>query len=205
MFSVAVSGAYDLEDRTRLSVRVGLDTDRLMPGRVEFRADVVMAREAEPGQDADGLIPDRPDALDDGVRIRLRVLERALEIVDYRQPLGGDRGLGLRRGAANLGRAPLAYVVGVGQRPQPLVLRFGKPALQVGNRGVAAGRGFRAGSVIRAARGSRAGRGVRLPLAGSCLASLMGRELCVNHVVVGIGRQRLGRLGRRAALRRDSA
>src|ERR1700735_902309 len=95
VFSVAVSGAYDLEDRPWLRVRVGLDTDRLMPGRVEFRADVVTAREAERGQDADGLIPDRPDALDDGVRIRLRVLERALKVVDYRQPLGGEGGLGL--------------------------------------------------------------------------------------------------------------
>src|SRR5580658_10073205 len=111
VFSVAVSCAYDLEDRPRLRVRVGLDTDRLMPGRVEFRADVILAREAEPGQDADGQIPDRPDAVDDGVRIGVRVLERAIEVVDYRQPLCGDHGLGLRRGAANLGGAPLAYVV----------------------------------------------------------------------------------------------
>src|SRR6202044_662766 len=36
-------------------------------------------------------------------------------------------------------------------------------------------------------------------------ASFMSRELCVNHVVIGIGRPRLGRIGRRAALRRDSA
>ncbi len=43
--------------------------DRIMTGRVEHRAEVVPAREAEPADHGKGLVPHRPDPVDDGARV----------------------------------------------------------------------------------------------------------------------------------------
>ena len=74
---------------------IGPGGDRVVPGRVERRPQVVTARVAEPGQHAEGLLPDLPDTLDDGVRIRLGVGQRAVQVVDDRQPFPGHRSPGL--------------------------------------------------------------------------------------------------------------
>src|SRR5216683_4586329 len=61
MVTLAVGGPQDLDHGSGLSVGAGPGPDRVVSGRVEDRAQVVAAGEAQPLQDAGRLIPDRPD------------------------------------------------------------------------------------------------------------------------------------------------
>jgi hypothetical protein len=47
-----------------------------MPLRIEACPQVITAREAQLGKNAQGLLPDGPDAFDDRAGIRRRVLQR---------------------------------------------------------------------------------------------------------------------------------
>ena len=97
-----------------------------------MRPGVVTAGEAQPSQHIQGLLPDRLDSLDDRARIGLSMLERALEIVDHRQPFPGHLSPGLSLGVPHLDGTPLAQVIQVGEGPQPQVLGLGEPGLQLG-------------------------------------------------------------------------
>jgi hypothetical protein len=57
MFSIPVSGPDDVDDRASGGAWVAVYRDRVMPGRIEHRADVIAARVTETGQDAQRLIP----------------------------------------------------------------------------------------------------------------------------------------------------
>jgi hypothetical protein len=127
----AVGRADDIDHRPGRRGRVGAGRDRVVPGRVEDSAIVVASREPQGGEDADGLVPDRLDAVDDGRRFGVRMLQRALQVVQDRQPARGHAGGGLCLGLADAGRAPLAHVVGLRQCPQPLILRLGELGAQV--------------------------------------------------------------------------
>jgi hypothetical protein len=63
------------------------------------------------------------------------VLERALEVVDDRQPLPGHLGPGVGPGPLHLGGTPLTQIVQVSEGTQLLVLGLGEPGLQVSHRG----------------------------------------------------------------------
>ncbi len=129
-------GLDDLHHRAVPGAGVGPGGHRVVPGRIEHRAEVVTARVAEPGQHADGLLPDLPHTLDDGVRIRLGVGQRAVQVVDDRQPFPGHRSPGLLLGLADLAGAALAQVIQVSQRAQPEVLQLSDAVQQVRDRGV---------------------------------------------------------------------
>ena len=122
---VAVPGPHHLDDRAfrRIGVRAG--GHGLVPGRIEAGPEVIAPREAEAGQEVEGLPADRADAVDDRTGIGLRVLQRPVEVVDHRQPALGDLGLRALPGLAHLPGAPLAHVVQLGHRAQPLILQFG--------------------------------------------------------------------------------
>ena len=96
-----------------------------MPVRIEAGPEVIAPREAETGEEVEGLSPHGPDAVDDRTGIGLRVLQRPVQVVDHRQPALGDLGLRSLPGLAHLPGAPLARVVQFGQRAQPLVLQLG--------------------------------------------------------------------------------
>jgi hypothetical protein len=66
-------------------------------------------------------------------------IERALEVVDDRQPLPGDLGAAVSLGAFHLGGTPLAQIVQVSQGAQLLVLGLGEPSLQTRKPGVQIG------------------------------------------------------------------
>jgi len=86
-----------------------------VPGRIEAGAEVVAPREAEAGQEVEGLPADGADAVDDRAGIGLRMLERPVQVVDHRQPALSDLGLRALPGLAHLPGAPLAHVVQLGQ------------------------------------------------------------------------------------------
>jgi hypothetical protein len=132
MFCISVSGPDDVDDRASGGAWVAVDRDRVMSGRVEHLADVIAARVTETGQDAKREIPHAPDAFDDGVWIGLRVLERAVEVIHDRQPLGRDRSPGLRRSPFYLGGAALAEVIEVSERAQPQILGLADPGPKFG-------------------------------------------------------------------------
>src|SRR6202012_1329106 len=89
--------------RVRLGAGAGPGRDRLVPGGVEPSAAVVTAREAQAGQHAKGLLPDRLDPVDNGGRVGRGVRQREIEAVDHGQPLTGHGGSGILLGAAGLG------------------------------------------------------------------------------------------------------
>jgi hypothetical protein len=60
------------------------------------------------------------------------VLERAVEVIHDRQPLGRDRSPGLRRSPFYLGGAALAQVIEVSERPQPQILGLADPGPKFG-------------------------------------------------------------------------
>ena len=62
--------------------------------------------------------------------------QRALEVVDHRQPLPGHLHLSVRPGLADLARAPLAQVLQVSQCAQSQVLELGNPCCGVGYAGL---------------------------------------------------------------------
>jgi hypothetical protein len=98
-----------------------------MPVRVEAGSQIIAPREAEPGQEIEGLPAHRPDAVDDRAGIGLCVLQRPVQVVDHGQPALGHVGLGSLPGLAHLPGAPLAHVVQLGQGAQPLILQLGDP------------------------------------------------------------------------------
>ncbi len=109
------------------------------------------------------------------------VLQRALQVVDDRQPLAAHPRRGVRLGPAELGRASLAEVVGVGQCPQPLVLGLGELAAQL-VLGPAAPVEVASGGDAPAGWPASAGASLAAMPPGRC--SVMGGELGVDHVVV---------------------
>jgi hypothetical protein len=96
-----------------------------VPVRVEAGPEVIAAREAQAGEEVDGLSAHGPDAVDDRGWIGLCVLQRPVQVVDHRQPALGHLGLRLLPGLAHQPGAALAHVVQFGQRAQPLVLQLG--------------------------------------------------------------------------------
>jgi hypothetical protein len=118
-----------------------------VPVRVEAGPEVIAAREAEAGQEIEGLPPHGLDAVNDRSGICLRVLERPVEVVHHRQPALGDVGLRSLPRLAHLPGAPLAHVVQLRECPQPLILQFGD-----------AGRGLGGRAAVPEARGSGVGR-----------------------------------------------
>jgi hypothetical protein len=108
-----------------------------VPVRIEAGPEVIAPREAEAGEEVEGLPAHGLDAVDDRTGIGLRVLQRAVQVVDHRQPALGDLGLRSFPGLAHLPGAPLAHVVEFGQRAQPLVLKLG----DAGGRAVVPGSG----------------------------------------------------------------
>ena len=165
--------------------------------------DVIAAREAEAGQHVQGLLPDGPDAVDDGGRIgRRRAASARSRLSTTGSHSPGHRGPGLRRPGGPGRRSACA---GCPDRPAPAAA--GPPARRSGpaarrSRSVAGARrrcrrGIRAwpggaprhpalaaGAPDRAAAGRTAEtRAVgRWPRAMA--ASLMGGELGVDDVVV---------------------
>ena len=135
----AVGGPDDLGHQVVLGAGVGPGGDGLVPGRVEPGAAVVAAGEAQAGQHVQGLVPDRPDPVDDGGRIGLGVRQGQIEVVDHGQPLPGHGGPGLLLGPADLRGASLAHVVQVGQGPQAQVLELGDPGRLLGDPGLELG------------------------------------------------------------------
>ena len=151
-----------------------------MPGRIERRAGVVPARETEAGQHAQGLLPYGLDSLDDRARIGRGVLERALEVVDDRQPLPGDLGAAVSLGALHLDGTTLAQIVQVSQGAQLLVFGFGEPSLQTRKLGVQIGD-----------TGLQVGYGGAAAWV-ACAAAAVGPS---GTVRAGIGRAAAGRAG----------
>jgi hypothetical protein len=105
-----------------------------VPGRVEAGPEVIAAREAEAGQEIEGLPAHGLNAVDDRGRIGLGVLERPVQVVHHRQPALGNVGLRSLARLAHLPGAPLAHVVQLGQRAQPLILQFGDAGRRLGGR-----------------------------------------------------------------------
>jgi hypothetical protein len=103
-----------------------------VPARVEAPPEVIAAREAEVGEEVEGLPPHGPDAVDDRSGICLRVLERAVQVVHHRQPALGDLGPRPIPRLAHLPDAPLARVLQLGQGAQPLILQFGDARRRLG-------------------------------------------------------------------------
>lgn len=95
-----------------------------MPGRIEAGPEVIAPREAQAGEQVEGLPAHGADAVDDRTGVGLGVLQRAVQVVDNRQPALGDLGLRSFPGLAHLPGAPLAHVVQFGQGAQPLVLQL---------------------------------------------------------------------------------
>jgi hypothetical protein len=112
-----------------------------VPVRIEAGPEVIAPREAEAGEEVEGLPAHGRDAVDDRTGIGLRVLQRAVQVVDHRQPALGDLGLRSFPGLAHLPGAPLAHVVELGQRAQPLVLELGDAGGRPGGRAVVPGSG----------------------------------------------------------------
>ena len=113
---------------------VGPGRDRLVPGGVEPGAAVVAAREAQAGQHAEGLLPDRLDPVDNGGRVGRGVRQREIEAVDHGQPLPGHGSPGLLLGAADLRGTSLAHVVEISQGAQARILEFRDPGRLVVDR-----------------------------------------------------------------------
>ena len=130
MVTLAVGGPQDLDHGSGLSVSAGPRPDRVVTGRVEDRAQVVAAGEAQPLQDAGRLIPDRPDPIDDHGRIGICMRQRQLQVVQDRQPLARDPGPLLGTRPLDVPGAAFAHIVHFRQGAQPLVLQFGDPGLQ---------------------------------------------------------------------------
>jgi len=118
-------------DRSGRQVLGGYRADRLVVRRVERLAHVVATGEAEPGQHVERLLVNGAHALDDAVRARAGVVECQLQVVDDRQPPGGDLGPLLVANPAEIPRCPLAQVVLLGDRPAPQVIQLGDPTFEL--------------------------------------------------------------------------
>jgi len=110
-----------------------------VPVRIEAGPEVITLREAETGEEVEGLSAHSPDAVDDRTGIGLRVLQRPVQVVDHRQPALGHLGLRSLPGLAHLPGAPLARVVQFGQGAQPLVLQLGDAGRRLGGRAAVPG------------------------------------------------------------------
>ena len=122
----AVAGPQDLDHRARPAPRRLDHPDRLVAGRVERHPDLLVAREAEPGQRGQGLVAHRPDALHDRARVAAGVGQRPVQVVQHRQELGGHPGPLGGPLPLQLPRVALAEVVEVGEGPAPAVLQVGQ-------------------------------------------------------------------------------
>jgi len=95
--------------------------------RVEAGTEVVAPSKAELVENAHGLFAHCLYADDDRARIGFRVVKCSLKVVDYGQPQPRHPGPRIGLGPADLAGAPLACVVQISQRAQPLIFELSDP------------------------------------------------------------------------------
>jgi hypothetical protein len=86
-----------------------------MAMRIKRLADIVETGKAEPGQERHRLRVHCAHPFEKGCSLDIGVIERSLEVIDDRKPLGGDRGSLQRSDSEKLALVALAKVVEVRQ------------------------------------------------------------------------------------------
>src|SRR3954447_21425851 len=124
MLAAAVARSHHMHDGARRLVRIRDRAHGVVTLRVEALADVVTAREAQVLEHADGLIAHGLDAIDDDARIGLGMLQRQLEVIEDREPLGSDPGPLLLALTPDVAGEALPGVVEVGGAPLETILEL---------------------------------------------------------------------------------